>query len=122
MSTLRLMAAAVLAVGLAAGLRAEQKVEVSKDKLAGTWEVTRADQGGPQVGAVLTFAKDGKLKLNVRGMMADGSYTVDGNKVSVVLKLGGAEDKTTLTVSKLTDAEMACVDEKGKKVQFKRKK
>ena len=49
---------------------------------------------------------------------AEGTYKLDGNKLSVEFK----DRKDTSTVTKLTDEELALKDEKGKEEAFKRLK
>ncbi len=126
MNALRWMAAGLLVVGLAAAVRAADKPDVSKEKLAGTWEVTKADEGGPPTGAVIEFTKDGKLKVthtrDGKEETLEGTWTADGAKLTVAVKAKDEERKHTVTVKKLTDTELAVQDEEGRNVEFKRKK
>ncbi|VTS01399.1 unnamed protein product [Gemmata massiliana] len=74
---------------------------------------------------VLELLKGGKLVMRrtVGGKEAfDGTYTFDGNKLTVVAKPEGKEDKSTVTIKKLTDAEMVIVAESGKEVVMVRVK
>jgi uncharacterized protein (TIGR03066 family) len=123
----RVAAAALVALALVAGLRAEEKkADVSKDKLAGTWVVVKCDGDGPPVGTVIKLTKDGKMKVthNQDGQEVtdDGTYMLDGNKLTVILKHDGDEKTHKATIQKLTDTELVAQHENGTTVEFKRKK
>jgi uncharacterized protein (TIGR03066 family) len=101
------------------------KVASNKDKIVGTWEVTKSKDVPP--GATLEFTKDGKLKMKatVEGerVTMEAAYTVDGDKITVVTKApDGKEVRATATITKLTDTELVTKDEKGETDEFKRKK
>jgi uncharacterized protein (TIGR03066 family) len=125
MAAVRLMAAGLAIVGLIAGARAEEKKADNKAKLLGAWEVVKSDEGGPPVGTVVEFAKDGKMKLThkVDGKeeTLPGTYTIDGEKLNVTIKREDKDNKHTVTIKKLTDTEMVAENEKGAKAEFKRK-
>src|SRR5260370_34140573 len=86
MTAVRVMAAGLLMLGLVAGVRAEEKkADGNKEKLVGTWEVVKSDEGGaPPVGTMVMFAKDGKMKLihkkDDKEMTTEGTNTADGDK------------------------------------------
>ena len=66
MSGLRMAVAAVVAFGLAAGVRADdkKKAETNKEKLVGVWEATKADEGTLPEGSTVDardFAKHSSL-------------------------------------------------------------
>ncbi len=125
MSALQLMAAGVLVVGLSGGGRAQEKAG-NKDKLVGTWEAVRLGDNSPPVGSVVVvFAKDGTMKMTVtapREETVEGTYSVQGDRLTTALKLDGSEVKATVPLKKLTATEMVGVDDKGKAAEFKRKK
>lgn len=90
---------------------AEDKTEkIDAKKLVGKWEPAGDGKGK----VVIEFAKDGKLHVTEKDMKHDGTYTVDGNKITVAMTFVGMEQKHTVTVTKLTDAELTTKDEKGK--------
>src|SRR4051794_11492604 len=127
MNTLRLMTAGLLVGGLLTALAAEgKKADANKEKLVGTWEGGKAEQGALPVGSLVDFGKDGKAKVTaVRGgkeSTAEGSYTVEGNKLTVTLKHGEKEVKHAITIKKLTDTEFVSENENNKTAEFKRKK
>jgi uncharacterized protein (TIGR03066 family) len=122
------MAAGLLAIGLIAGVRAadEKKADISKDKLVGTWEVTKADEGGPPAGTTLVFDKDGKMKIthkqDGKEVTDEGTYTLADDALTVTVKQGDKENKHKVTIKKLTDTEMVAENEKGMKIECKKKK
>ncbi len=127
MNTMRWMTAGLLMVGLAAALPAEEKkADANKEKLAGVWEVVKTEEGALAVGSMVDFAKDGKAKVTAiregKESTVEGTYTVEGNKLTVTLKHGEKEVKHAITIKKLTDTEFVTENEKGKTAEFKRKK
>jgi uncharacterized protein (TIGR03066 family) len=89
----------------------EDKIDAAK--LVGKWE----GKGEPK--AIIEMTKDNKLIVSVdlggQKMSMEGTYKVEGNKLSVALKLPGApeEQKSTMTITKLTDEELV-TEEEGK--------
>ena len=125
MSALRLLAVGCV-VGLAgAGARAEDKPDYAK-LIVGKWEISKADEGTVPLGAVIEFTKDGKVKLTGKKgdteMAFEGTYTVEGNKFTIAMKVGDQEHKQTITITKMSDTEMATKNDEGKVVELKRKK
>jgi uncharacterized protein (TIGR03066 family) len=136
MNLLRLSAipaACFVFVGMAVTAIADDKA-VDKDKIVGTWQVTKS-AGGLPGDAVLLFTKDGKLKITItvpvkskenkktsQTFTLEGTYQVEGDKLSVVLKQGGKENKETMTIKTLTDKKLVTVDPKGKEDEFEKKK
>jgi uncharacterized protein (TIGR03066 family) len=102
----------------------EQKTQASnKDKIVGTWVPTKPTPGDPES---IEFSKDGKTKLtakdgNGKPITMEAAYTVDGDKVTITMKIDGKEKKETATITKLSDTEMVTKDEKGKIEEFKKK-
>jgi uncharacterized protein (TIGR03066 family) len=101
---------AVLCLGT--GLLAEDKKDEKIDakKLVGKW--------GPKKGGAFTFefTKDGKATFSAPddGKDSKGTYKVDGDKLTLTMKMGDMEQTITRTVSKLTDTELVSADERGK--------
>jgi uncharacterized protein (TIGR03066 family) len=124
MNALRLIAAGFLMIGIVAGVRAEDKI--SKDKIVGTWEVVKSEEPPPPVGAVVEFGKDGKMKVthkrDDKDVTIEGTYTLEGDKINVVLKIDDKEVKHTVTIKNVGKDEMSAENDKGKAVVFKRKK
>jgi uncharacterized protein (TIGR03066 family) len=119
-----------LALGLAVlaprFVPAEEKKDDYAAKIVGTWELVKSDDPNAPAGAVVTFAKDGKLKLEVtvNGMdhKFEGIYKVDKDKLETEMKLGEMTMKETETITKLTDSELETVDKDKKVTTFKKKK
>ena len=127
MRTITTVALGVLLV-VAAGASAQDTKDGKKDKdavdakkLIGKWEPKDKKDN-----VTLEFTKDGKLLLSVEAggktNKLEGTYKLDGNKLTVVLKFMDQEMKEEVTVSKLTDDEMETTDSKGKKETMKRVK
>jgi uncharacterized protein (TIGR03066 family) len=89
--------------------------------LLGKWEPTTDVVEGAKV--VMTFAKDGKLRIDIQaGAMKDsktGTYKLAGDKLTV--SIGEDKDKT-VTVLKLTDDALEFKSASGKTTKFKRVK
>jgi uncharacterized protein (TIGR03066 family) len=130
MKLLRLATLAGLTAGLvvcspfSGGTAPAPKPKTNKDKLVGTWVVTKSEEAPPE--ATVEFTKDGKLilsaKVDGKDMKMEGTYTVEGDKITTVTKAGGKEMKETFTITKLTNTELVTKDERGKIDEFKRKK
>ena len=103
-----------------------RQIEQHAEKLVGVWEVVKAEQGALPVGSTIDFGKDGKAKVTAvregKESTAEGTYVVDGTKLTVTLKHGEKEVKHAITIKKLTDTEFVSENEKGKTAEFKRKK
>src|SRR4051812_351326 len=90
---------------LCTGLSAEDKGEkIDAKKLVGKWEPKEKEEGKS---AVIEFTKDGKVSVTIsakgKEFALDGTYKVDGNKVTTTMNFNGKERTETHTVSKLTD-------------------
>ncbi len=132
MNLLRLtafLAACFAFVAVAATASADEKA-VDKEKIVGTWLVTKS-AGGLPPNATLEFSKDGKLKITFKvqpkgakaaqTFNAEGTYQVEGDKLSIVLKQGDKEHKETMTIKTLTEKKLVTVDAKGQEDEFKKK-
>jgi len=123
---MRLVLGCGLAVVLAAAAGADDKKDTPVDgkKLAGKWEPAEPLQGGTKV--VVEFAKDGKMTLTAtagdKTEKLDGTYKVEGAKLTLTMKRGEKDRTEVLDVLKLTDDELVTVDSKGKKDNLKRVK
>lgn len=128
MKTLWFLAACVLVSGFVLGVRAEdKKAAIDKDKIVGAWEVVKSEEPPPPVGAVVEFGKDGKMKVTHKSqdnkdVTLMGTYTIDGDKINVVLKTEKDDVKHTITIKKVGDDEITAENDKGKTVVFKKKK
>jgi uncharacterized protein (TIGR03066 family) len=113
---MRAMLGCVVALALCCGLLAEDKKAdpIDAKKLVGKWGPKEKKEGQT---FVVEYAKDGKVTFthtaDGKESKSEGTYKVDGNKLAMTYKVGEKESVRTLTVSKLTDAELVIADEKG---------
>jgi uncharacterized protein (TIGR03066 family) len=125
MNALRLVAVGAAVCLLAGGARAEEKVDYAK-MIVGKWEVVKGDEGTVPAGMLIEFTKDGKVKLTGKkggeDLNIEGTYKVEGDKFTVTMKQGDDEHTQTITITKITDTEMATENKEGKKVMLTKKK
>lgn len=93
-----------------------QDGKIDAKKLVGKW--TPKDEA--KTGKVfIEFTKDGKVVVNGKigdnEIKFDGTYKLEGNKLSLTMKKGDMSKSATMTLSKLTDTELEGEDESGKK-------
>jgi uncharacterized protein (TIGR03066 family) len=100
--------------------------KIDAKKLVGKWEPKEQVK---DKAFTIEFTKDGKVTITAasggKDTKVEGTYKVDGNKVTTTMKFGDKERTETHTVSKLTDTELVSKDEKGKEetlVRIKDKK
>lgn len=114
---------ATVAVLLLAGFAGADDEKIDVKKLIGKWEPVKPEK---DIKAVLEIADKGKFTLHVtfngKTEKVDGTYTLDGNKLEVEMKIGENVMKETLTITKLTDTELVTKDSKGKEETMKRVK
>ena len=124
---MRILGSALVAlIGIAlvgsAGAQAGGKDAVDAKKIVGVWERVK---GNLPPGSTLEFNKDGTFKMSIpikdKILNPTGTYKVDGNKLEVLMRFGGKENRETMTIESLSDTTLITVDEKGKKDEFKRK-
>jgi uncharacterized protein (TIGR03066 family) len=124
MNGLRWLAVGAIVVTLGGSARAEDKPDYAK-LIVGKWEVTKADEGTVAVGTVIEFTRDGKLKGTVKKgdeeANIEGKYKVEGDAFMLTMNQGGEERTRKITITKLSDKEMATKNEEGKTVELKRK-
>jgi uncharacterized protein (TIGR03066 family) len=98
-------------------------------KLLGKWKLTKSSKGDlpPGLEAVITFEKDGKIKMLValadKKQEAAGTWKLDGKKLTVEYTDGPPKGKKeTMVLKKLTDEDLVTVDEKDVTEEFKKVK
>jgi uncharacterized protein (TIGR03066 family) len=136
MNALRLsgivLVSCVFAALTSAVLAGDEKA-VDKDKIVGTWKITK-ERGGPPVAPItLQFTKDGKLKLKGltknlnEGLYAhtiEGTYKFEGKKLIITLQEKGTEQKETMTMTIKTLTEKKLVlfhDKRKEEAEFEKK-
>ena len=124
MNALRLLAVGAVACLLSAGARAEDKIDYAK-MLVGKWEVTKADEGRAPKGSTIEFTKDGKVKAIVKiedkEETISGTYKVDGDTLTLTVKMGDEEQSQTITITKISKTEMTTKNKDGKVAELTRK-
>lgn len=114
---------------------ADDPKEKPKDKpkpaavlILGQWKLHKTDNELPKgTTAVLEMKKDGKLTLTMEldgeKQAIEGTWKLDGDtKLTAVMKAKGMENKTVMTIEKLTEDDFVTIDEGKKKDEFKRVK
>jgi uncharacterized protein (TIGR03066 family) len=98
----------------------------NKDKIIGTWTGKIVD--GPKKNGEMTieFSKDGKCKSTVKEgdqelPPKEGTYIVDGDKLTTIHMQENHEVKQTVTIQTLTDKDLVVKDEQGRVVEMKKK-
>jgi uncharacterized protein (TIGR03066 family) len=106
----------LLALAVCAGAPAEDKKDaIDAKKLVGKWEPKEKPKDRT---LLIEFTKDGKVTFTGseggKEMKAEGTYKVDGDKLTLDVKYGDKERKMTRIVSRLTDTELVSKEEGGK--------
>jgi len=98
-----------------------KKELTNKEKIIGTWELTKTDTPDVPPGVTFEFTKDGKFKVAAKINGQEGgyerTYTVDGDQIN--MKPG---DPKTARIKKLTDAILVIEYDDGATDELKRKK
>jgi uncharacterized protein (TIGR03066 family) len=125
MNAVRLLAIGAIVCLLGSVALADEKKKGNAKLVLGKWEVAASHEGGPPKGGTVEFTKDGKLKVageqNGQKMEFDGTYKVDGDKLTLTFKFGENETPVNLTIEKLDETTFITKSEHGK-VELKRKK
>jgi uncharacterized protein (TIGR03066 family) len=133
MRVLRFALLAFLVLSLpVSGSEAVKKADQTKaadnaKQILGVWELVKADDIPKGATGSAEFTKDGKIKFNLEFMgnkvTAEGTYKVDGDKLTTTLKGPDGKEKTeTDKIKTLNATTLLLVDDKGKIAEFKRKK
>jgi uncharacterized protein (TIGR03066 family) len=114
-------AAAVLALAAAAAAQDKKDDPFDAKKLIGKWE-----SADPKRAVAVEFAEKDKFSLSVtvggRAEKVDGTWKLAGNKLELSAKVGGEDQKQTVTLSKLTDDDLVGTGSDGKEEAYKRVK
>jgi uncharacterized protein (TIGR03066 family) len=125
MNVLRLTGSAVILCVLAVGIRAGDEKDNPK-RVVGKWKVVKASPGTFPLGTVLDLSKDDKAKVvgNREGkeFTHAGTYEVDGARIVITVTVEGKEQKHTLTITKISDTDMATEHGGGGTIEFKKEK
>ena len=119
---------ALVCGSVAAQEKKDKDKEKDKDKfdakkLLGKWESNPPKKGES---IVIEFAANGKMSMSgdVKGkeLKVEGTYKLEGDKLSFELRHMGETISATITLTKLTDDELEGKDAKGKSDAFKKVK
>lgn len=115
---MRVLLGMVLVVSMGAVAAAD---DVDVKKLIGKWE-TKTDKSSNTI----EFMKDGKMTLTAdigggKDFKLDGTYKVDKDKLTFMMKFGNKETSKSVTVKKLTD-EVLVTDDGKKETTMKKAK
>ncbi len=127
MDKMRWVCTALVLVVLSVGSRAADKTADNMKLLIGKWEAVKVEEGSHITkGALVEFTADGTFSLSFKkdgnDISFSGTYTIDGDTVTTIVKLNGKEKAGKATIKKLTQTQYDLVDEAGKNVSFERVK
>jgi len=106
----------------------EPKDKPAAEKLIGTWKLVKeaGQPVPPGLSLSVEFLKDEKLKLTIKfekeTKSIDGTWKLDGKKLTTVMKEEGKEKTETVEISKLDEKELIFKNEKGSEVVLEKKK
>jgi uncharacterized protein (TIGR03066 family) len=125
MNVLRLMGTGVIICVLDVGIRADDKKDNPK-LVVGKWKVVKATPGTFPLGTILDLSKDNKAKVvgnrDGKEFIHAGTYEVDGARIIITVKVEGEEQKHTLTITKISEADMVTEHGGGGTMEFKKEK
>jgi uncharacterized protein (TIGR03066 family) len=114
---MRTIPSCVFAVLVVCTLSADDKKDekIDAQKLIGKWEPKEELDKGRKF--TMEFGKDGKVVITrtvgEQKARFEGTYKLDGNKLTQTVKDGGKERSDTVTITKLTDSELLIITAKG---------
>ncbi len=88
----KLLLVAVLFIGVVALTGCEKKKEETKDPIIGSWKY---DSGAD---FTYTFKEDGTLTYEGYGSVMEGTYKIEGNKISILYNGNTVPFETTYTI------------------------
>jgi len=88
--------------------KGDKKGDSIKDKLVGTWEAQKGK--GLPPGTRIQFTKDGKVtitgKKDEKEIKIQGTYKLDGKKLSLTTKQNDEERTRDITINKVSDDQL----------------
>ena len=123
--TRAILGGAVAVVLIAApGLSAPEKPTIDPTKLVGKWAPMERKPG--EVPTSMDFTKDGKVHIVAdllgQPIELDGTYTLMGDKLTLLISFGDNETPNSYTVLRLEGDRMELMDVKGVKQTVQRVK
>jgi uncharacterized protein (TIGR03066 family) len=114
----------VLGLFLCSGLTADDKIDATK--LIGKWQLKPEKGDKKDDHLYLEFSKDGKVTetFTIKGKENKDvlTYKLDGNTLSMTQKVGGKDETTKSTITKLTDTELVLKSKSGEEDKYVRVK
>jgi len=115
--TVGLAAAVLVLVAGGTTVGQDTKDKLDAKLLVGKWT---PDDEAKRDKMTIEFLKDGKLAIGfkfgeAKEFKIDGTYKLDGDKLTVKMSFMGEEKSEVMTVNKLTAKTLVTTDEKGKK-------
>jgi len=113
---MRTLLGCTLTLAVCFGVSADDKKEEKIDAkmLVGKWEPKEKKEGEPKA---IEFTKDGKAifiySVKDKEVTNGAGYTLDGDKLTLTVKIADKELKIEATVLKLTDTELTTKNDKG---------
>jgi uncharacterized protein (TIGR03066 family) len=124
MNVIKLLGVTAVVCLLGPAVRADDKADNAK-LIVGKWTVEKADEGTVDKGATVEFTADGKCKATHKSgdqdVTVEGTYKVDGDKLTMTMKVGDMERKIDITILKLTKTELHTKNAEGKMVELMKK-
>jgi len=117
-----LVFALVVMSGVVALALAGEKT-IDKAKLVGKWKLVMIDGKVPPVDSIFEFKKDGNLIITFakdgESRKVESTYSIEGEKITVVVKKAGGDDKNTEKIS-LDGDKLVITKSDGNKSEFER--
>jgi uncharacterized protein (TIGR03066 family) len=125
MNVLRLIEVGVIVCVCVVGISADDGKDNPKH-VVGKWKVVKASPGTFPLGTVLNLRKDDQVKVignrDGKEFVHAGTYEVNGARIVITVKVEGQVQKHTLTVTKISDTEMATNHGGGGTIEFAKEK
>ncbi len=113
----------VLTLGFSLSADDKKEGKIDTAKLVGKWEDKNTGKGEK---VILELTKDNKIhltrNLDKKDMTFNGTYKIEGNKITMDLDVGGKSYVTVSTIDKLTDEELVIDGDMQSSKSFKRVK
>jgi uncharacterized protein (TIGR03066 family) len=124
MTVRAVLAVLLLAVALHAGADDKKEEKIDPKLLIGRW--SSDGKRGRESKIIYEYMKDGKMNFIIDNageeIKTEGSYKIDGNKLTQMIKGADGDPSVTRTIKKLTESEFVTANEKGLERKFVRVK
>jgi uncharacterized protein (TIGR03066 family) len=100
---------------------AQDKAELQK-QIVGKWEATHKGPDNTEYPISAEFTADGKLKIQIKGVKIEGTYTINSDKEVTTETSFEGKKRTVKQEVKITQDTMELKDPEGTVTKFKRVK